>query len=204
MSQMIKKWRPEEFYEKLGHKKLSALVTKQKSKAQLDFLKKIFFKKQKLLDLACGYGRLTVPLVQQGFNVQGCDLSGNLIKKAKIFAQQKNLKIKFTLVDMRELPYKDNSFDGVFCMWSSFNHMLTKKDQVKALKGMYRILKYGGICLIDVPYFKKPTKRLQQAGTFVDKSFHLYTSLIGGEEVALYLHSKQTLIDVVQKSYILH
>ena len=191
-----------EFYETLGVKSLSKLTTSKKTKTQLCFLKKYLSKKQRILDLACGYGRLTIPLAQEGFTIEGLDLSPYLIKNAKKCTQQKKLNITFKTGDMRNLPYKNSSFDAVFCMWSSFNELLTKKDQIQTLNEIFRVLKMDGIGIIDVPYFNKPTMKLKKVGTFIQKSSHLYKRVIEGLEVIRYLHNKESLLNIAKKSKI--
>lgn len=139
------------FYQKLGTKKIKTLTNKEKDKAMLNFILKFINKKDSILDLACGYGRLTILLAKKGYSIKGMDISPNLIKDAIEESKKERVKINFKIGDMRNLPYKDETFDKVFCMWSSFNHLLTEKDQLKTLGEIYRILKSKGICVIDIP-----------------------------------------------------
>ena len=192
----------EQFYLKLGTIGLSCLTNKNISSSHLIFLKKHISKSQKILDLACGYGRLTIPLSKQGYNIEGIDIASNLIENAKKNALKENLKIKFKVGNMCDLPYKTNSFDIVFCMWSSFNHLLTKKNQVEAIQEIYRILNPSGVSIIDMPYFRKPTKKILQYGSFVGKSLHLFERKFGNLSTTLYLHNKNTLSGILQKAKI--
>jgi len=57
--------------------------------------------------------------------------------------------------DITKLSFKDNSFDIIICI-----HVLEHiKDDKKAMKELYRVLKKGGFAIIDVPldYSKKET-----------------------------------------------
>ncbi len=111
--------------------------------------------KKKILDLACGYGRISIPLVERGFEVYGVDISQNLIEQAKQEASKKKVKIEFKVGKFTEIPYPDEFFEGVIIIWSSFCHLLTKTEQIRALKEIKRVLTSGGVVLIDIPYYNK-------------------------------------------------
>ena len=144
-----------QFYKELGAEKLAARKSEVHTKKELSYLKKFLRKKQKILDLACGYGRFTIPLAKQGYTIQGIDISPNLIAKAKRTAKNEGLNLKFQIGDMRKLPYDNDSFDSIICMWSAFIELSKEKDQIKALKEMLRILKKGGFAFLEMP---KPEK----------------------------------------------
>ncbi len=64
-----------------------------------------------LLELACGTGRLVIPLAQAGFEVFGIDLSANMLAVCQQAVQQHHLEKRVQLrhADMAsfELPNKD-------------------------------------------------------------------------------------------------
>lgn len=149
-----------QFYKELGAEKLAARKSEMHTKKELSYLKKYLKKNQEILDLACGYGRFTIPLAKQGYTIQGIDISPNLIAKAKKTAKREGLTLKFQIGDMRKLPYKENSFDSIICMWSAFTELLNDKDQIKSLKEMLRVLKKGGFALLEMPKPEKTKKRV--------------------------------------------
>lgn len=165
-------------------------MSKERNSAYLIFLKKHLRKNKKILDLACGYGRLTFPLVKLGYNIEGIDLAPNFIRDAKKLAKQKGMNIKFRTGNMLKLPYNDNSFDSIICMWSSFNHILSKKDQIKALNEMFRTLKKEGFAIIDMPNHK------------IIKGKHLVKDKISGFENTDFIHNRYSLINILKKSKI--
>jgi ubiquinone/menaquinone biosynthesis C-methylase UbiE len=63
----------------------------------------------RVLDLACGTGRISVPLAEQGFAVSGLDISNRVLEVARAAGPG----LDFRQGDMRELPWEDCSFDAV-------------------------------------------------------------------------------------------
>lgn len=93
---------------------------------------------KKVLDVACGPGHDTNYFTKRGINCVGIDLSKEMIKIAK-----KNFKGKFKIMDIFNLKFKKNFFDGLWCS-SIFVHV-KKKDLFKLLLDFKRILKKDGI-----------------------------------------------------------
>ena len=57
---------------------------------------------------------------------------------------------------MKHLPFDHDVFDFSFCVWSSYNFMLSEADQVRALNEMSRTLKSGGKALIECRLHERP------------------------------------------------
>jgi D-alanine-D-alanine ligase len=104
-----------------------------------------------ILDLACGQGRHSIELAQQGFtNITGLDRSHYLIRKAKSTNQLEGLKISFKEGDARKLPFPPDTFDVVMILGNSFGYFESNEDDMMILKEVYRVLKPEGTFLIDV------------------------------------------------------
>lgn len=99
----------------------------------------------KVLDVACGKGRHSKTLAKLGFDVTGIDLSKNSIDYAKQYAHD---KLHFEVWDMRE-TYKEEAFDFVFNLFSSFGYFDDEDDDYAAIQAMYNNLKAGGILVLD-------------------------------------------------------
>ena len=97
----------------------------------------------KILDLACGSGRLVDYLDSQNLSVDyyGLDSSEGLLATAK--NNHGPLADKFTLGSMTILPYADNYFDLITC-FAGFHHLATKKERLQSLTEMKRVLKPNG------------------------------------------------------------
>jgi SAM-dependent methyltransferase len=117
----------------------------QQTDADLAFLKQALELKpgDRLLDVPCGTGRLSIPLAEQGFDVTGVDLSTELLRDARKPAEEKKkLKLHFEQRDMRDLPW-ENLFDGAFCFGNSFSY-LGEDGNRDFLRAIHRVLKPGG------------------------------------------------------------
>jgi ubiquinone/menaquinone biosynthesis C-methylase UbiE len=111
------------------------------------FISKYFNKKGKVLDVGCGTGRTTIPLVNRGFNVIAIDIVPEMIKNAKEIAIRKNLNIDYRIGDATKLNFEDSSFDFLLFSNQGWTQIPDKEERLKALKEMRRVLKNGGICI---------------------------------------------------------
>ena len=98
--------------------------------------KKIF------LDLGCGLGRHSVLFARNGFNVSCFDISEEAINRTRTWCEEENLSCDYKVGDMLELPYKDNSFDCIFCR-NVISHTDTE-GMKKIIDELKRVLKKDG------------------------------------------------------------
>jgi|SRR3990172_419921 len=106
-------------------------------------------KKSKILDVGCGPGMSTKYLLNKDYIAEGIDLSLEMLRIAK----EKNPEAMFTLMDMRKLNYKPDSFDGLLVSYSLIH--IPSKDIPSTLKGFNKILKPNGYILIIVQKGRK-------------------------------------------------
>lgn len=107
---------------------------------------------ERILDICCGYGRMTLPLRAHGFHVTGVDISDVLLRKGlTLLRQAEHGPSPFVVGNLKKLPVISEAFDFAFCVWASFNFLTTETDQLQALTEMRRILKRGGTALIEGP-----------------------------------------------------
>ncbi|MDZ7730072.1 MAG: class I SAM-dependent methyltransferase [Natrialbaceae archaeon] len=83
---------------------------------------------RRVLEIACGTGRFTVMLADQGADVIGLDISSAMLKLGRKKAQQAGLasELEFIDGDAARLPYPDNAFDTVVAM--RFFHLADDPD----------------------------------------------------------------------------
>ena len=135
----------------------------------------------KILDLACGAGRHSIFLNKLGYDVTGVDLSPNSIKKA---SESGNERLHFDTHDMREV-YKENGFDFVFNMFTSFGYFNSEKENVKVLRSIEKTLKPQGKFVLDFFNSEKVIKELipEETKEIEGVKFNLKRTLIDGQIV---------------------
>lgn len=192
-----------EFYTELTPEKFAKRKSKAHTRKELSYLKRNFLSKgQRILDLACGYGQFTIPLTKQGYDIEGIDITPVLIKKAKDDARKERVKVKFRLGNMLKLPYKENSFNVILCMWSAFVELTKDSDQKKAIKEMIRVLDKGGFALLEIPKPNRSTKDFAKKGDIKiikSKGNILYDVIDNVEAMPMYRHDKKTLTNLIKK-----
>lgn len=95
---------------------------------------------QRVLDVACGNGNLSLPAAKAGAVVTGVDIAPNLILQAKERAGNEGLKITFEEGDAESLPYSDSSFDVAVTM---FGAMFAPRPELVASE-LLRVTASGG------------------------------------------------------------
>ncbi len=106
----------------------------------------------RVLELCCGTGSLSIMASKLGALVVGIDFAQNMIVRAKQKAQENGVSAKFLLADATNLPFPDKYFDRVFVSFAL--HELPEEDLIKSVfSEMRRLLKKEGKGLI-VDYHK--------------------------------------------------
>jgi SAM-dependent methyltransferase len=103
----------------------------------------------RILDLACGHGRISLDLARRGFHVTGLDLSPRSLELARRAADEQGLEIEWVHADMREIP-PGAHFDAIVSVFTSFGYFEDDRENERVLAGVARALVPGGRFLIDV------------------------------------------------------
>lgn len=111
----------------------------------------------RVLELACGTGRVTIPLALAGLEVVGVDLSEHMldIAKEKLSELAENDRNRVQLIqgDMRSFYVDDTDgqkFGVAMIPYRSFCHILTPEDQARVLERMRDNLVDGGSLMINI------------------------------------------------------
>ncbi len=101
----------------------------------------------RVLDVACGDGRLALELARRGLCVTGVDISEEFLAAGRRSAAEQGLTVEWRQSDMRDLPWRED-FDGAFCGGSSFGFLGDAGDS-DFLRAVARTLKSGARFAID-------------------------------------------------------
>jgi len=112
------------------------------------------------LDLCCGPGRCSIALAKRGFSVTGVDRTKFLLDKARAKARAARVKIEFLQQDMRDF-LRPNSFNLALSMFTSFGYFDNKHEDQLVLQNIYKSLKPGGVCVIELLGKERLAKVLQ-------------------------------------------
>ena len=127
-----------DFWIKIITENLDPFRLKLTNKAVLEYFKEK--KNLSVLDAGCGEGYLCRQLAKSGHKTQGIDFNPKLIEAALREENKKPLGVKYTVGDIKKLPYKNSSFDAILS-----NHSINELDNPKkALFEFSRVLKRGG------------------------------------------------------------
>ena len=103
----------------------------------------------RVLELACGSGRLTVQLAQNGIDIMGADLSATMLDAALAKAAAAGLPVEFLLADMRSFDF-GRQFSTILIPGNSLLHLLTIEDLKRCLACVRGHLVEGGRLVFDV------------------------------------------------------
>ncbi|MDO9117416.1 MAG: class I SAM-dependent methyltransferase [Nitrospira sp.] len=103
-------------------------------------------KHSSILDLGCGGAQDARVLHAKGFRVVGMDLTTAFLRAAQSTAPS----VPLVLADMRDMPFRDASFDAV---WAAACLMhVPKSEAAQVLKRLSRIVCPGGMLAATVTY----------------------------------------------------
>jgi len=100
-----------------------------------------------ILDVPTGFGRHAIPLAKLGFHVTGVDRSGVQLSEARRSAGEVEWP-KWIQADFRELPFEDETFDAVLCLFTSIGYRGEGGDRA-AFGEFLRVLRPGGAVVIE-------------------------------------------------------
>ena len=102
---------------------------------------------EKVLDLACGHGRIAVRLAERGCRVTGLDRSPLFLSRARALAAERGVEVLWLESDLRQLALLEE-FDAVVHWFTSFGYFddATNRD---VLRRIARALVPGGRLLLE-------------------------------------------------------
>jgi SAM-dependent methyltransferase len=102
-----------------------------------------------VVELACGTGRISVPVAKAGVRVIGVDASAGMLGVAREYAATEGVELDLRLGDLREPPVAER-VPLVLIPFRSLLHMTTEAERLRALRAARDLLLPGGRLVFDV------------------------------------------------------
>jgi SAM-dependent methyltransferase len=180
------------FYARLGADGLANRARPEWDEKIIAALIEMLPQDARVLDLGCGYGRIALPLVRAGYEVEGLDLSENLIEAARRAADAEGLRVGLTVGSMTSLPSPSESFDAAICLWSAFNELLEDDEQTRAIREMWRVLRPGGVGVIEGRPYTEPSEADIESGARRGREHRVEWGLVEGILNPHYRHDERS------------
>jgi len=104
-------------------------------------------------ELACGTGRILLPLARAGIEVTGLDVSQGMLDvlQTKLDKEPRDVQARVALkcANMRDYCFS-RKFKLVFCAFNSFLHLMTTDDQLACLASVREYLAADGLLCIGI------------------------------------------------------
>lgn len=102
-----------------------------------------------ILEPATGTGRILIPLLEKGLNVDGFDSSKDMLKICENNCRKRDLNPKLFEAKMESFFY-DTKYDAIIVPTGTFLLLHKREDSIKALKNFYKHLSNGGRLILDI------------------------------------------------------
>lgn len=125
----------------------------------------------KVLELACGTGRVTIPLAEAGFEVWGIDLSFPMLsilkRKMKELGGESARRMHISQADMADFELR-RKFDLIIVPFRAFQALTSEERVRSSLNHIKNHLKDDGLFIVDV---FKPDWRMDESWVNTEEQF---------------------------------
>jgi len=104
-----------------------------------------------IIDIACGTGRVTIPLARNGYNLVGVDVHQGMLTEAKNKASKMNVQINWIEQDCTKLNLNIKSH-FIYSVGNSFQHFLTNEAQDGFLSSINNHLEVNGVFIFGTRF----------------------------------------------------
>jgi len=126
----------------------------------VELLEKLFLdfdvhRGDEVLDLCCGYGRLSTRLADKGYRVTGLDISPTSIEYGRRWAEGMKIgdRVEFIVGDVRDvlkiLSYKRERYKAIICMFDSLGYYDDETDR-SILKQSHELASKNCLLVLEV------------------------------------------------------
>ena len=102
-----------------------------------------------VLELACGTGRLTIPIAQSGVEIVGLDVSHSMLEHARTKTREAKVKVEWVEADCRSFEL-GRKFALIFLPFNSMQHLHDHSSLEKLFRCVRAHLTDGGRFIFDV------------------------------------------------------
>lgn len=130
---------------------------------------------ERILDLACGFGRHALEFAKRGFDVVGIDITEDYIRDARKTAQEMNLNnVTFICSDIRDVSF-ENEFDLVLNIADgAIGYLENEEENLKIFDVISKALRKDGQHMCDLV-----------SGDYADMHFPMKTWSAGQSAISL-------------------
>jgi len=166
----------------------------QTDKQEYLFFQRLIAQSNNTLELGCGTGRLLLPLIKEGYAVDGVDSSPDMLAICQCKAGEQDLNpILFQQkIQKLSLPKK---YDLIFSALETFGHIANRDDALKALHAIYDHLQPDGMLAVylSLPWLYAPEnsiewRKINQVTINNDEHYTLYEKSIHDPLEQLFYH----------------
>jgi SAM-dependent methyltransferase len=128
------------------------MAFRSETKPEADFLEAAFekycpFRARRLLEPACGTGRLVAEMAGRGYRMTGLDLSRPSLDYLRRRLRRRGLRAEVFWADMADFHLR-RPVDAAFCTFDGFRHLLTEHAARCHIECVARWLRPGGIYVL--------------------------------------------------------
>jgi ubiquinone/menaquinone biosynthesis C-methylase UbiE len=104
--------------------------------------------RKNILEAGCGTGRLLTSLKKKTYSIYGVDISPYMLAIAHRKYKGKFLNAHLIRADIAHLPFRDSSFDFIFCI-RVINQLPSKTYAFDSIRELCRVCKKSGVMLVE-------------------------------------------------------
>lgn len=161
---------------------------------ELSFLlKRVSEVKGPIIELACGTGRVAIPLAEKDHQVIGVDIHKGMLAEAAKKSAHHDVSIDWIEQDCTRLQL-DVKSEFIYCVGNSFQHFLTNEDQDGFLSSVNKHLQRNGIFVFGTRF--PSTEELLQPST--EEYWRSYTDRDTSQIVDLFTISTYDALQQIQ------
>jgi ubiquinone/menaquinone biosynthesis C-methylase UbiE len=159
-----------------------------------------------VLELACGTGRVAIPVAQAGVEVVGIDSSPAMLHhfREQLPELPPVVGERITLydADMRDFELGAERFSLVYCPFRAFLHLMSVEDQLATLHSVHRHLRPGGRLALNFfnPSVTHIARGLAGHGP-TPQRIEEFAHPVSGHQVIVYITTKHDVAEQIIRHY---